>query len=133
MAALATRTTGRHYGETLPRVPASALAARRLVCNTLTSWGVGELAEQAAVIVSELVANTVQHARRESIRVTVEHTAPGTVRIATADFSRRLPVPRLPGEDDEGGRGLALVEAMAQRWGVEERRWGKIVWAEVTR
>ncbi|WP_237533794.1 ATP-binding protein [Streptomyces sp. SID685] len=48
-----------------------------------------------------------------------------------ADFTRALPVPYAPKDDEEGGRGLALVVALAANWGADERRWGKVVWAEL--
>lgn len=46
------------------------------------------------------------------------------------DKSRRSPVPRTAADDTENGRGLAVVQAVADRWGTELRRWGKLVWAE---
>ncbi|MGW6207515.1 ATP-binding protein [Streptomyces sp. NPDC055089] len=119
------------YAETLPRVPASAAVARRLTNAALSCWGLEELAEAGESIVTELVANAVQHARRESIRVLVERTAVRTVRVAVADFSRALPVVCAVGDGDEGGRGLLVVAAVAAEWGTVERRWGKVVWADV--
>ena len=119
------------YSETLPREPESAGTARRLVRVACSAWGLEKLAGDGALIVTELVTNAVLHARRESIRVRVERTAPGTVRVAVADFSRARPVPCVPGDDEEGGRGLALVGALAANWGTDERHWGKVVWAEL--
>ncbi|MER5972909.1 ATP-binding protein [Streptomyces sp. NPDC002055] len=126
------RATGHPgYSETLPREPGSAATARRLVRVALAAWGLDDVAEDGAVIVSELVSNAVRHARRESIRVVVERTAVRTVRVAVADFSRARPVPRAPGNGEEGGRGLFLVAALATAWGTDERQWGKVVWADV--
>ncbi|HEY9327746.1 MAG TPA: ATP-binding protein [Streptomyces sp.] len=119
------------YAETLPRVAASAAVARRLTNAALSCWGLGELAEAGESVVTELVANAVQHARRESIRVLVERTAVRTVRVAVADFSRARPVVRAVGDVDEGGRGLRVVAALAVDWGMVERRWGKVVWADL--
>ncbi|WP_326701117.1 ATP-binding protein [Streptomyces sp. NBC_01754] len=119
------------YSETLPREPESAATARRLVCAASTAWGLESAAENGALVVSELVANAVQHARRESIRVVVERAAHDTVRVAVADLSRARPVEREVGDDEEGGRGLRLVAALAADWGTDERRWGKIVWADL--
>lgn len=117
------------YSETLPREPESAAAARRLTNAALSCWGLEELAEDAALIVTELVANAVQHTRGESIRVVVERTAVQTVRVAVADCSRARPVRRAAGDGDEYGRGLFLVAALAADWGTDERGRGKIVWA----
>ncbi|MGC4996810.1 ATP-binding protein [Streptomyces sp. DT195] len=126
------RTTGfPGYSETLPRQPESAAVARRLVRVALAVWALDALADDGALIVTELVANAVLHARRASVRVIVERTAPRVVRVAVADLSRAQPVPRLPEPDAEQGRGLLLVTASAVRWGTDERRWGKVVWAEL--
>ncbi|MGW4285762.1 ATP-binding protein [Streptomyces sp. NPDC004673] len=125
------RTGHPGYTETLPRQPESAGRARRLVRIALTTWCLNNLADDAALVVSELVANAVRHAGRESIRVVVERVAPRAVRVAVADFSRTLPEPRTPTTDDENGRGLPLIAALAANWGTDERRWGKVVWAEL--
>ncbi|MEU2432681.1 ATP-binding protein [Streptomyces sp. NPDC007861] len=90
-----------------------------------------ELADDGALILSDLVSNAVRHARRESIRLTIDR--PGAVRvcIGVVDFSEAPPAPRTPGDADEGGRGLALVNELADRWGTELLPWGKRVWAEL--
>lgn len=119
------------YSETLPRKPESAAVARRLVCAACAAWHLYDVAEKGALVVSELVANSVQHARQESIRVVVERIAMGTVRVAVADLSRACPVPRTPKSGEEGGRGLLLVTTLATDWGTDARRWGKIVWANL--
>ncbi|MFD8807356.1 ATP-binding protein [Streptomyces sp. NPDC059597] len=119
------------YSQTLPRKPESAEAARRLVRAALSAWALDGLVDDGALVVSELVANAVRHARRRSIRVAVERVAPHTVRVAVADFSRALPAPCPPKQDEEGGRGLVLVGTLAANWGTKERRRGKIVWAEL--
>ncbi|WP_405803215.1 ATP-binding protein [Streptomyces sp. NBC_01187] len=118
------------YSETLPREPESAATARRLLRVALAVWGLHDLAEDGTLIVSELVSNAVQHARRESIRLTVDR--PGTTRvcIGVVDFSKVPPAPKEYDAEDEGGRGLALVNELADRWGTELLPWGKRVWAE---
>ncbi|MCQ8192705.1 ATP-binding protein, partial [Streptomyces rugosispiralis] len=65
------------------------------------------------------------------IRVTVTRPAPDVVRIAVVDKCRTLPVPRTAGSDDERGRGLAVVEECAWRWGADRLPWGKRVWGEL--
>ncbi|MYQ41708.1 Histidine kinase-like ATPase domain-containing protein [Streptomyces sp. LamerLS-316] len=117
------------YSETLPRVAESAAIARRLTTAALSCWGLEELAEDSALVMTELVANAVRHARGRSIRVLVERTGLRTVRVAVADFSQVRPAERAAGDDDEDGRGLFLVAALAADWGTDKRRWGKIVWA----
>lgn len=119
------------YSQTLPREPESAAKARRLVCSSLSVWGLDDLAEDGAVIVSELVSNAVRHARREAIRVTIEQPEVGCVRVGVVDFSKVQPVRRAAGPEDEGGRGLALVDRLADDWGTDLLPWGKRVWAEL--
>ncbi|MFI2669166.1 ATP-binding protein [Streptomyces albidoflavus] len=107
------------YSETLPREPESAAPARRLVRMSCCVWGLEALAAPGAVIITELVANSVRHARRESIRVTVERPAECRVRLGVVDFSRARPVRGTAGPEDGAGRGLVLVEALAAEWGTE--------------
>jgi anti-sigma regulatory factor (Ser/Thr protein kinase) len=119
------------YSETLPREPESAGAARRLVCVALAAWGLDDLADDGALIVTELVSNTVRHARCRSIRVTVTRPEPARVRIGVVDKSKGLPELREPCTGDESGRGLVLVGALAKDWGTDHLPWGKRVWAEL--
>ncbi|MFG2812335.1 ATP-binding protein [Streptomyces sp. NPDC048410] len=119
------------YSETLPREPGSAGVTRRLVRTALTAWAMHDLADDAVLVASELVTNAVQHARRRSIRVVVERITPSMVRVAVADFSPPLPEPCTPNDCGESGRGLVVVMALATNWGTDERRWGKVVWAEL--
>ncbi|MBJ7905128.1 ATP-binding protein [Streptomyces sp. DSM 110735] len=58
-------------------------------------------------------------------------TARRLVRVAVSDFSHVLPELCTPKDDEEGGRGLALVTGLATKWGTEKKPWGKIVWAEL--
>ena len=118
--------------------PQSAGAARRLTGDTLRRWGLAALAEDAVLIVAELVANAVSH--------TVPSAAnsepggqylglrllrrPSEVICAVLDPSDAAPAPARPGAVEEGGRGLQLVDALSDVWGwspVAGR--GKAVWA----
>ncbi|AQW54683.1 ATP-binding protein [Streptomyces violaceusniger] len=126
------RPTGRPgYSETLPREPESAATARRLVRVALSVWGLDDLAEDGTLIISELVTNTVRHARRETIRVVIDRPGAARVRIGVVDFSKVRPVCGEPNIGDENGRGLALVGTLARDWGTEPLPWGKRVWAEL--
>lgn len=119
------------YSETLPREPGSAAVARRPVRAALAAWGMEELTDDGALIVSELVSNAVRHARSHAIRVTVTRPGPSRVRIGVVDKSTRLPELGEPRDEDEGGRGLPLVRALARDWGTDSLPWGKRVWAEL--
>ncbi|MCK8681296.1 ATP-binding protein [Streptomyces lichenis] len=119
------------YSETLPCDPRSASAARRLVRVALAVWGLPELAGDAGLVVTELVANAARHARGRPVRVAVERPAANRVRVSVADGSKVPPEPRQPRADDERGRGLVLVNALAAGWGTEPLATGKRVWAEL--
>jgi anti-sigma regulatory factor (Ser/Thr protein kinase) len=117
------------YAESLPNEPGSARTARSLVRTALAAWGIEHLTDRAELIISEFVGNTVEHARGSAIRAIVERLDQHTVRIAVADRDRGKPVPRIATRDDERGRGLAIVSLVADGWGVEPKRGGKVVWA----
>lgn len=119
------------YTQTLPRMPESAQAARRLVSLALHLWGLGEV-EDAALVVTELMSNAVKHARRKSVRVTVTRLDQFLVQVAVVDLSRQLPQPRPADADADCGRGLAIVAALTNgQWGVQPMPWGKRVWADL--
>lgn len=130
-AARPTATGAPGYTETMPCEPESARRARLLVTAALDAWGIGELAETAALIVSELIGNAVSHTRCRVVRVVVRRKPGGVVRIGVADNSRAVPELGRPGSHSEDGRGLVLVEALSWRWGYEPRSKGKLVWAEL--
>ncbi|MEV3988852.1 ATP-binding protein [Streptomyces sp. NPDC049837] len=112
----------------------SVPAARRFAAAALAEWGVRERAGDVLLCVSELATNALVHGvppgrgfrlllHREQggglLRVEVHDSGEGEVRAA-----------RAPGADAEWGRGLVLVEALADTWGVGERDPGKVVWCE---
>ncbi len=117
---------------TLAAQPASVSAARRFV-RTLLEEEAGRVAEDAVLVVSELVANAVLHAGGPvSVAVTYDEAPPGRVRLEVGDGSPVLPSVRSYGAGASTGRGLALVAMLASRWGVERAAGsGKIVWAEL--
>ncbi|WNI17245.1 ATP-binding protein [Actinacidiphila sp. ITFR-21] len=120
------------YTQPLPCAAPSAAEARRLVRTALGVWGLDALADEAELVVSELVGNAVRHTRCRLIQVSVARPARGTVRVAVADGSYVRPVPRAqPGDEDVCGRGLVLVAALADRWGTDPLPCGKRVWAEL--
>lgn len=119
------------YTRTMLREPKSAGDARRLVGDALGEWGLLQLKEPSALVVSELVGNAAKHGRSSIIRVTITQVDSYRVRIAVVDRSHREPAAREAGPDDEGGRGLLLVAAMSARWGIDRLPWGKKVWAEI--
>ncbi|MYS32870.1 ATP-binding protein [Streptomyces sp. SID4920] len=121
------------YVETLPRGPDSVRAARRLVGLALTVWGMDPgLRDSAQLVTSELVTNAVRHTRR-AVRVTVTRLDGDRVKVAVVDLALTHPAPRSAGADQESGRGLQIVAALAKRqWGVDTLAFGKRVWAVVS-
>lgn len=119
-------------------VPSSARVARSLVHNALEDWGRGHVAEAAALCASELVTNAIIHARTPiELHLRVEGTR---VRLEVTDFEpidrdlyAALASPLMPRAATPAGRGLAVVDRLAARWGIEPEasgRRGKIVWCE---
>jgi len=119
------------YSQTMPRTAESAIRARGLVRTVLAAWHLEELSDPADSVVTELVGNAADHARGQNIRVTVTRTEQRRVRLAVTDMSKKLPEVRPFDLDEESGRGLLLVAAMAKEWGVEPLAWGKRVWADL--
>lgn len=110
------------------RESTSPSEARRVVRDTITSWGMEELADAATFVVSELATNAVLHAR-SGFTVSIERGS-GGVRLSVGDPSPRMVHPPISGALLASGRGLLLVGKLSTRWGQEVRPDGKLVWAE---
>ncbi|MFG2324499.1 ATP-binding protein [Streptomyces sp. NPDC048568] len=106
------------------------------------------LAEALVLLVSELVTNAVVHTGRSAVlRLVLPEAAPGepgelgepgtpeetTVRLEVDDASDLAPVPRCVDDEATGGRGLALVDGLADRWGWSREGTGKRIWCELDR
>ncbi|GHE00209.1 ATP-binding protein [Streptomyces alanosinicus] len=116
----------------LSSTPRGARLARLLAADQLRSWGLPT--DPATLIVAELAANAATHGRLpgRSFRVTLYVVGP-TLRIEVTDTrGDRLPRLQEPDARAESGRGLLLVDALADRWDVSEGRFPrKTVWAEL--
>lgn len=112
--------------------PATAGAARRYVRQVLGDHRVNEkVTGIVELLTSEVVTNALLHARgADAISVSV---LSASVRVEVEDGSSLLPARRRAGVDAVSGRGLAIVAALAQAWGVEPGTRGKRVWFEVAR
>ncbi|WP_406477521.1 ATP-binding protein [Streptomyces sp. NBC_01615] len=121
----------------LPHSPRSAGRARALLRTQLSEWEIdGAVADTAELLLSELVTNSIQHAHTPAgreIGVRFAHYD-RRLRVEVADANNRRPEPRHARPDDEGGRGLNLVQSLAERWGCCPRLYGigKATWAEVS-
>jgi anti-sigma regulatory factor (Ser/Thr protein kinase) len=105
--------------------------ARWLVTDLLRNLVDRDTLDTAALLTTELVSNAIRQSRDELV-ITVG-LAGGRVRVGVADSSHRRPQLVQVGSRDTSGRGLHLVEALADRWGVEpdNRGLGKTVWFEL--
>ncbi|MFF5404197.1 ATP-binding protein [Streptomyces misionensis] len=122
--------------------PAEVGRARKWARSRLDGLGIAAdepLAETLVLLVSELVTNAVVHTGRPAVlrlslpgARTVAAPSP-TVRVEVTDTCSRAPVPRCVGQDATGGRGLALVDCLADRWGWSREGAGKSIWCEVDR
>lgn len=116
----------------LPPRASSVPAARHLLVETLRAWGVPQDLDDAALLVTELVANVVDHVRGEATLTLEFAVSDGWLRISVADGSSIRPVVRELAQGQPRGRGLVLVKAIADRWGSEDHQGGKRVWFELS-
>jgi anti-sigma regulatory factor (Ser/Thr protein kinase) len=115
----------------LPSVPRSVPVARCVVTQLLTAWAAEGYRDDAALLISELVTNVVRHVAGEAAMTVEVHLTRAALHVAVVDGSI-APAATRPRTAD-GGYGLWLVAAVADRWGSEEHARGKRVWFELRR
>ncbi len=108
--------------------PESVAAARRFVRDALNDQS-PEVVDAAELMACELATNCVQHANTD-FELTIH--AQGRIRIEVRDANRGRPVPRSPKPEEPSGRGLRIVEAMSDSWGITPSPTGKTVWFALT-
>lgn len=120
---------------TLAPLPTAASCARLHAVHILHEWGLRHLADDAAVIVSELITNAADASVLvpEHPAIALRLLATGTsLTIEVWDQSPLDLEPRDADADDECGRGLTVVAALGNRWGSERTGYRrKVVWAEL--
>ncbi|WP_405806919.1 ATP-binding protein [Streptomyces sp. NBC_00210] len=108
----------------------SVPAAREFVRTVLADWGLGSRIDDVLLCVSELTTNALVHGvpPGRGYRLRLWLYGDGLLRVEVHDSGGGRPGVREP--DGESGRGLVLVDALADKWGVGGRDPGKIVWCE---
>ena len=137
MATTTTEADPRLIVLALRSCPESVPMARRQVRVALSMHGLGEYADDAESITSELVANAVQHVRDDgtgTIVVTLARVLnPAAVTVVVSDSSSQGPIRRDTSADSDRGRGLQIVEALSAHWGWRQEDGGKAVFAVLAR
>ncbi|WP_217245414.1 ATP-binding protein [Streptomyces sp. AC602_WCS936] len=121
----------------LPRHARSVGRARTLFREQAASWTLPpDVTDTAELLLSELMTNAYRHAKVPAGREIWARCVltDNRLRITVTDASDTLPAPNEACLDDESGRGLALVTALADDWGAQRRAYGigKEVWVEVS-
>ena len=137
MASAAIQANPRLIALAVPSIPGSVPVARLQVRAALGSRGLGEYADDAEIITSELVTNAVQHAGgngTQTIGVTITYAgSPAAVTIAVSDSSPHRPIRRDTPPGSEQGRGLQIIEALSAHWGWRQEGGGKVIFAVLAR
>ncbi|MFB7976900.1 SpoIIE family protein phosphatase [Streptomyces vinaceus] len=122
---------GRLQQHVAPGDPEALVAARHMIGAAVRAWGARERADEIELVADELIVNALMHTEGPAI-VTLRVLAgpERRLRVEVEDRSSALPRRREAGESGVSGRGLMLVDRLADVWGVEPRGSGKCVWCE---
>ncbi|MEU3462084.1 ATP-binding protein [Streptomyces sp. NPDC006733] len=123
----------RQLRHALGQADLSAIAdTRRLLREQLRQWGVPALVDIAELLTSELVTNALQHTGEGAVLTATLSGGPAhRLRVEVHDHTARRPRLHPAGDDATSGRGLLLVQALANSWGVRSQGTGKVVWFEL--
>ena len=116
---------------TLPACGLPVRLARQVTREVLSAWRLAHVEETAILLVSELVTNAVRDAACTDVITLELEVAQTWLRIEAYRWRPGLALPRTTGEFDESGFEYALVDSLADRWGVRETVTGKTAWAEL--
>lgn len=134
MTAITATETTSLIAFTLPSTPYSVQMARFYVRAALNYHDLGDYADDAETVTSELVTNAVTHAGAQAVGLELSRLqGTGAIVIVVTDPCPLPPVRREAAEDAEHWRGLHLVEALSARWGWRPQDPGKSVYAILTR
>lgn len=113
--------------------PQRIAAARQQLRDLLHDWADPEQVDAAVLMISEMATNVLVHTDGDALmlaQATGEHGG-RRLRVEVSDGSDELPHKRRPGEMASSGRGLVLMEMLADAWGVDPRGAGKSIWFEL--
>ncbi|MGP3922082.1 SpoIIE family protein phosphatase [Streptomyces sp. 8N616] len=114
-----------------PADPEALALARHMISEAVRNWGAGGRADEVELVADELITNALLHTDGGAVvTVRMPGGAERRLRVEVQDGSSTWPRRREPGETGVSGRGLLLVDRMADVWGVEARGSGKSVWCE---
>jgi anti-sigma regulatory factor (Ser/Thr protein kinase) len=125
----------------LAALPSAVSCARGHVRSVAHEWGLAELAETAELLASELTTNALQASER--LRIQADRAIMPVIRlwlvsdqvsivIHVWDSNDEMPMRKDVSVDDEGGRGLLLVESLGTEWGAYRKASGKVVWVRIS-
>lgn len=113
----------------LQALPSRIGQVRRIVSAQLRYWHLDSLIEPAALGVTELLANVHRHAEPDKTCTVEIELLLDRLTVSVHDHDPRPPTVREAGASETSGRGLALIEAVSESWGVRPRGdAGKVVW-----
>lgn len=117
---------------TFPAEPGAVRSARAVVRGQLHGWDLDSVADLAALLVSELVTNSLRHATGPiGVRLLRPAALGDALRVEVSDPLPDPPRERVAHAEDESGRGLQLVAGSSRRWGTRPGAQGKTVWFEL--
>ncbi|MDI3403906.1 SpoIIE family protein phosphatase [Streptomyces cavernicola] len=127
----APRSGGRLKEHVAPNDPDALVGARHMIRAAVRAWGAGERADEIELVADEMITNALMHTDGAAVvTLRVLSGVDRRLRVEVEDTSSALPRRREAGDDGVSGRGLLLVDRLADVWGVEPRGSGKCVWCE---
>ncbi|MFE9450813.1 SpoIIE family protein phosphatase [Streptomyces sp. NPDC006739] len=125
------RSGGRFQQHVAAGDPEALRLARHMVRSAVRSWGAADRADEVELAADELITNALMHTEGAAVVTLRVLSGSGRrLRVEVEDSSSALPRRRDAGESGVSGRGLLLVDRLADVWGVEARGGGKAVWCE---
>lgn len=105
---------------------------RRAAAKQLSRWGMHAAADEAELLVTELATNVVKHVGEGTSATLIIERMGERLRLEVHDKSQRVPSLKTVDCDEECGRGLHLLSALAVDWGTILTAVGKAVWCEIS-